>query len=579
MDAELTSELVGDNGENCGLGRERQGSMSALQKEKMGGAKTLSPHLSPHRTLTISPELVQATQLINTYVNSSAMTPAPRTPTVENLPRFGHIEDQLHQASSVLESLTQRSLGPQTQLSEILAPVVKIYANHVYPNYSMPWQMRRQQKSTSSGFVIQGRRLLSNAHGLEYHTSVRVRKYGDAKKYSAKVLFIGHECDLALLTVQDEEFWKDLPALEFGEVPNLQDAVTVIGYPTGGDNISVTKGVVSRIDVQEYSHANARLLAVQIDAAINPGNSGGPALKDNKVIGVAFEALTEAENIGYIIPVPIIHHFLQDVDRNSRYTGFCGIGFAWQHLESTQCKNYLKMSEYQTGVLINSVFPLAPAAKYLRKDDVLLSVDGAVLADDGTVEFRRGERVSFIHTISSKFVGDSCSLKILRNGEMKTFDVKLVNPTNLVPVHCSGKTPAYLIYGGLVFVPLNRPYLQNEYGKEWDKKAPIRLCDLAFNAQMEHEGDQVVLLSQVLAGEVNVGYHNVGNIQLESINGVPVRNMKHLKELLQNNREPFVRFDLYKDKVIVLRVADVESTKDELTKEHSIHTLISPDLL
>lgn len=71
--------------------------------------------------------------------------------------------------------------------------------------------------------------------------------------------------------------------------------------PAGGDNISVTGGVVSRVEPTRYVHGAAHLMAIQIDAAINPGNSGGPALMEDKVVGVAFQNLANAENIGSVI--------------------------------------------------------------------------------------------------------------------------------------------------------------------------------------------------------------------------------------------------------------------------------------
>jgi hypothetical protein len=72
----------------------------------------------------------------------------------------------------------------------------------------------------------------------------------------------------------------------------------------------------------QYSHGRTSLLAVQIDAAINSGNSGGPVLLKDEVVGIAFQCLTSGENIGYIIPTPVIEHFLTDLSRNSgKYTG------------------------------------------------------------------------------------------------------------------------------------------------------------------------------------------------------------------------------------------------------------------
>lgn len=133
-------------------------------------------------------------------------------------------------------------------------------------------------------------------------TFVLVRKHGSPTKYRAQVEAVGHECDLAILIVESDEFWEGMHFLELGDIPFLQQAVAVVGYPQGGDNISVTKGVVSRVEPTQYVHGATQLMAIQIDAAINPGNSGGPAIMGNKVAGVAFQNLSGAENIGYVSP-------------------------------------------------------------------------------------------------------------------------------------------------------------------------------------------------------------------------------------------------------------------------------------
>jgi hypothetical protein len=56
------------------------------------------------------------------------------------------------------------------------------------------------------------------------------------------------QCDIAMLTVDDDEFWADMVPLEINGLPAMQESVMVVGFPTGGDNVCVTKGVVSRID-------------------------------------------------------------------------------------------------------------------------------------------------------------------------------------------------------------------------------------------------------------------------------------------------------------------------------------------
>ncbi|RRT55532.1 hypothetical protein B296_00045116 [Ensete ventricosum] len=263
--------------------------------------------------------------------------------------------------------------------------VVKVFCVHTEPNFSLPWQRKRQYSSSSSGFIIGGRRVLTNAHSVEHYTQVKLKKRGSDTKYVATVLAIGTECDIgkisrlsfmtphwlylfsllelvvpglqrlkkrtdsfgffltaAMLTVDNDEFWEGVSPVEFGSLPALQDAVTVVGYPIGGDTISVTSGVVSRMEILSYVHGSTELLGLQvwklklglvflskaspfqIDAAINSGNSGGPAFNDKgKCVGIAFQSLKheDVENIGYVIPTPVIMHFINDYEKSGEYTG------------------------------------------------------------------------------------------------------------------------------------------------------------------------------------------------------------------------------------------------------------------
>lgn len=139
--------------------------------------------------------------------------------------------------------------------------------------------MTAQRHSTSSAFIIPGRKILTNAHSVEHYTSVLVKKRYNDTKHAAKVVAIGNECDIALLAVEDEEFWREfeshmepyesrVPYLMPGELPQLQDPVLVVGYPSPGNQISVTAGVASRVEMLDYLHGEGELLAVQIDAAV-----------------------------------------------------------------------------------------------------------------------------------------------------------------------------------------------------------------------------------------------------------------------------------------------------------------------
>ncbi|CAK9137755.1 unnamed protein product [Ilex paraguariensis] len=207
-------------------------------------------------------------------------------------------DDDADQPLRARTTTTEAVVDAHSAIELALDSVVKIFTVSSSPNYFLPWQNKSQRETTGSGFIIPGKRILTNAHVVADHTFVLVRKHGSPTKYRANVQAVGHECDLAILVVEREEFWEGMHFLELGDIPFLQEAVAVVGYPQGGDNISVTKGVVSRVEPTQYVHGATQLLAIQIDAAINPGNSGGPAIMGDKVAGVAFQNLSGAENIG-----------------------------------------------------------------------------------------------------------------------------------------------------------------------------------------------------------------------------------------------------------------------------------------
>ncbi|CDJ36693.1 trypsin, putative [Eimeria mitis] len=142
-------------------------------------------------------------------------------------------------------------------LNSLCSSVVKVYSDFTDPNYALPWQMQRQGSSTGSGFIVHpsaggGERIiLTNAHCVAWNNRLHLRKHGSPIKFPARVLAVAHECDLAVLTVDNDDFWADTQGLLFGE-----DGVIVLGYPRGGDNLCITSGVVSRVDVNTYAHSN-----------------------------------------------------------------------------------------------------------------------------------------------------------------------------------------------------------------------------------------------------------------------------------------------------------------------------------
>ncbi|MBA0688568.1 hypothetical protein Goari_006344 [Gossypium aridum] len=375
----------------------------------------------------------------------------------------------------------------------------------------------------------------------------------------------------------------------------------------GGDNISVTKGVVSRVEPTQYVHGATQLMAIQIDAAINPGNSGGPAIMGNKVAGVAFQNLSGAENIGYIIPVPVIKHFIAGIEESGKYMGFCSMGLSCQPTENVQLRNHFKMQPHMTGVLVSKINPLSDAYGVLKKDDIILEFDGVPIANDGTVPFRNRERITFDHLVSMKKPNETALVKVLRNGEEHAFTITLQPVSNsfkgvvftsmvkmsgdlqvefslilqlqpLVPVHQFDKLPSYYIFAGLVFVPLTQPYL-HEYGEDWYNTSPRRLCERALRELPKRAGEQLVILSQVLMDDINAGYERLAELQVKKVNGFEIKNLKHLCQLVENCSRESLRIDLDDDRVVALNYESARIATSRILERHRIPSRMSIDLL
>lgn len=459
----------------------------------------------------------------------------------------------------------------------LLNAVVKVYCTHTEPDYSLPWQKQRQYTSTGSAFMIGGGKLLTNAHCVEHHTQVKVKRRGDDTKYVATVLAKGVECDIALLSVESEGFWKGTEPLRFGRLPCLQDAVTVVGYPLGGDTISVTKGVVSRIEVTSYAHGAADLLGIQIDAAINPGNSGGPAFNDSgECIGIAFQVYrsADAENIGYVIPTTVVSHFLNDYDRNGKYTGFPCLGVLLQKLENPALRACLNVTVNE-GVLIRAVEPTSLAKEVLKKGDVIVSFDGVPVANEGTVPFRSTERIAFGFLISQKFTGDAAELGIIREGKKMNVVTTLKPRVHLVPYHIEGGQPSYLIVAGLVFTPLSESLIEDEC----EESMGLKLMAKARYSLPKFEGEQMVILSQVLASDVNIGYEDMSNQQVLKLNEIKIKNIRHLAHIVDSCNDKYLIFELEDNFLVVMERQAASAATPQILKDYGIACERSPDLL
>jgi S1-C subfamily serine protease len=420
------------------------------------------------------------------------------------------------------------------------ASVVKVFVVTKPADYYQPWQMGYQASGSGSGLVLKGGQILTNAHVVGDQVHIQVMKAGDTHKATAKIKYVADDSDLALLTVDEPGFFDGTVPVTFGGLPRQRDHVAAYGFPAGGDELSITEGVVSRIEVRTYVHAESNLLTVQTDAAINPGNSGGPVFKDGKCVGVSFQGYGGAalQNTGYFIPMPVVERFMKDVADGS-YDGIPGMGVVWQKLENPALRKWLGLKQPRGGVMVSKIIPGSGADGLLKEDDVILSLDGVAVAENGTIPYADQERVDLVHLVTMHQKGEKAHLKVLRAGKALEMEIPLQALPDLVPGPTYGERASYLVYAGLVFQPLSANYL-----RVWEGQAPTRFKMLREQGLATPAMEQAVFINTVLPHDVNVGYHKLGQALVSKVNGQPITKMKDLIEALKKPIDGYQIIDL-----------------------------------
>jgi S1-C subfamily serine protease len=404
--------------------------------------------------------------------------------------------------------------------------------------------------ASGTGFLIDGNRILTNAHVTAWTKQLLVRKYHDPQLYFATVEFVAHDVDLAVLKIEDPNFYNGMQPLEFGALPQVRSQVVTYGFPAGGQQISYTRGVVSRVEVESYVHiGNRAFLAVQTDAAINPGNSGGPVIQDGKVVGVAFEGLVGLQNTGYFIPTVIIQHFLTDI-KDGTYDGVPESGLEMASLQNPAFRRMLKLpADSKRGVRVNRLLDIPDTRRLMKANDVVTKVGDFPVDEDATITYQ-GNTVGLSVAFDLAQNGDVVPLEVWRDGKMINVDMPMkVYTADKVQGNQYDVPPPYYIYGGLVFTPLSLDYLKG-IGQTFSSSGGRDLIyELVYRhlEDPEHWRPQPVVLSSVLDNEVNANMSTRGQALVDKINGQVIKQLSDVPAAFAAAKGPFDVVEFFPD--------------------------------
>jgi S1-C subfamily serine protease len=447
--------------------------------------------------------------------------------------------------------------------------LVRITATEVEPDYRAPWNAGALQRGVGAGFVIEGNRIMTNAHVVSNSRYLTVERDGDPNKYPAKVLFVAHDCDLALITVNAPNFFKDMLPLKLGGIPALESTVSAYGYPIGGERMSVTTGIVSRIDFQLYTHSSVdQHLAIQISAQINPGNSGGPVMQNAKVMGVAFQGYSGdvAQGVAYMVPTPVIRRFLKDVD-DGHYDRYVDLAITTTKLQNPVQRKYLGLKDNDRGVLVDTVVAAGPCANILQPGDVLLEIDDHPIASDGNVELE-GDRVEMPEVVERKFKGDTVKFDLWRDKQPMTVKVTLSTVwPYLIQGHAYDVRPRYVVYAGLLFQPLNLDLL------EAYQAADLRLrhyFDYFILEQIYLEHPDVIVLTNLLPDPINTYLAPYRGGIVDEINGKKIHTLEELATTFAEPADRLVIKFIGDGPPLVLDPKQVEAARERIKTRYNV---------
>jgi S1-C subfamily serine protease len=464
--------------------------------------------------------------------------------------------------------------------------VVKIFSTVRYPNPYQPWTKEPPEDISGSGVVIEGKRILTNAHVVNYASDVQIQASQAGDKISATVEAIAPGIDLAVLKLDDESFFDTHPPLARAKsLPGIKDAVLTYGYPEGGNNLSITKGIVSRVEFTPYNYPVSGL-RIQIDAAINPGNSGGPAVVGDKMIGLTFSRLIDAENIGYIIPSEEIDLFLQDI-ADGHYDGEPAMYDDLQTLENPALRSFLKLDPSVHGIVVHKPYKNDPAYP-LKEWDVITRIGDTPVDDQGMIKLGDDLRVRFQYEIQHIATNGTVPLTLVRSGQELKINLPVsANYPRLIP-GLNGAYPSYFIYGPLVFSAATDEYLGGYLSTKYATTIMEGLSASAsplvtrMSEQSTFPGEGLVVISSpFFPHKLAEGYGSPRSEVVKAVNGTLVKNLNHLVEILRDAKGEFITIECYNrfGETMVFPRVEMLAATDEILNDNGIRSQGSPDTL
>ncbi len=463
------------------------------------------------------------------------------------------------------------------QPSDVRASVVRITSIRHYPDLYKPWSKLAPAELVGTGLIIEGGRILTNAHMVSHSASILVQPWQSSAKYLARVVAIAPGIDLAVLQPEDERAFSRSPQAPLVDrLPKVGDPASAYGFPVGGRDLSVTEGVVSRIEYSDYYYESTGL-RIQVDAALNPGNSGGPALSRGNVVGIVFSGIREAENIGYVIPNQEILAFLSDIE-DGTYDGRPEALERSQPFDNPALRAMLRAGDDVTGLVVQEPWS-SDAAYPLLQWDVITRIGDHPVDNDGFVDVGDNLRIACDYLVPRLAAGGIVPVTVWRRGASVQVDAPVYSSPQRLVRYLADEQPSYLICGPLVFTPLYQELAERLDADSliWTSSA---IAARRRDRRTAEEQELVVVPCPLLPHRIASGYEVLYPMVLAKLNGDKVRSLRHLGERIRDLSEEYLVFEWADSstQAMVFRRSEILQATGEILESNGIRAACSSDL-
>lgn len=419
----------------------------------------------------------------------------------------------------------------ETPVKKITRAIVSVVITSQGYDFSTPWAKQKPGTRWVSGLVVEGRRILIAAGSLGNYTLVQVQKDGLPKRYTAAVELVDYELPLALLSVADDAFWKDLDPMPIADVLPHEGEVTIYRWLSSGQ-IEDAPGKIRQVRGADHWPGRSQVVTLDVSTQIENGGSSEALVSGDRVVGIS---TTKTENQLLAIGAPMLRTFLENA-KSAPYRGTARGGYGWQRLTNPALRKSLGLGNEKGGVLITEVLPHGSAAGALQPGDVLLAMNGHAIDEVGMFDHPSyGRMSSSVILTDGVRPGDTLAMDVFRGGkriQLKTTLKRIRAEDDKIPPYTFDQAPEYLVSGGFLFQHLTRSYLQT--WRDWWKRAPLRLL-IAHDeesAKPTPEEPRLVVVTKVLADPVNLGYQDLGPMIVRAVNGKHIRTLDDVQAAL-----------------------------------------------